>query len=477
MDPTLVKNHTPKSTTKKPHPTPKSSTIHNISNHFAKLYANHRILKQGNTPPTLFIQEKGLTNSSCIALTKSNSHHERRIHGPPPPPPDLLASMEKQETNNSSTRTKTVNKAKDNNYSVPVTTINKKNPHQEVVVDVHKALLLARQKSSSQKFQKPSDLMPKGLLRLEKFNEIKRPSSISSSISLGGRRKSFCCSENELADFFCCNGVKIVAVDMPPFMQIHAVDCARKASDSLEKFTSKTLAFTLKKEFDGVYGPAWHCIVGTNFGSFVTHSVGGFMQAQLYVDIELRCMWTATFYIPYYRFDDDANAKRIKASGEGAPTEESDDSKAEVETNSRTGDQLQDTKPDQPKDYIHVRAISGQATDSLSLAERTRREKISERMKILQDLVPGSNKVIGKAQAVDEIINYVLSLQHQVEFLSMKLKAVNSRMNPGIEGFSSKDLAAPPFDATEMIFGQQAPREYAQVAQHEWVHMQVRSKL
>ncbi|XP_062015775.1 uncharacterized protein LOC133732275 [Rosa rugosa] len=26
------------------------------------------------------------------------------------------------------------------------------------------------------------------------------------------------------------------------------------------------------KEFDGVYGPAWHCIVGINFGSFVTHS-------------------------------------------------------------------------------------------------------------------------------------------------------------------------------------------------------------
>ncbi|PWA49015.1 wall-associated kinase family protein [Artemisia annua] len=31
------------------------------------------------------------------------------------------------------------------------------------------------------------------------------------------------------------------------------------------------------KEFDGVYGPAWHCIVGLNFGSFVTHSVGGFL--------------------------------------------------------------------------------------------------------------------------------------------------------------------------------------------------------
>ncbi|KZV48393.1 basic helix-loop-helix family protein [Dorcoceras hygrometricum] len=78
-----------------------------------------------------------------------------------------------------------------------------------------------------------------------------------------------------------------------------------------------------------------------------------------------------------------------------------------------------------PKDYIHVRARRGQATDSHSLAERVRREKISERMKLLQDLVPGCNKVTGKALMLDEIINYVKSLQCQVEFLSMKLSSVN----------------------------------------------------
>ncbi|MBA0580928.1 hypothetical protein Gorai_023126, partial [Gossypium raimondii] len=30
-------------------------------------------------------------------------------------------------------------------------------------------------------------------------------------------------------------------------------------------------------EFDSTYGPAWHCIVGTSFGSYVTHSLGGFL--------------------------------------------------------------------------------------------------------------------------------------------------------------------------------------------------------
>ncbi|KAI9079628.1 hypothetical protein K1719_038249 [Acacia pycnantha] len=78
-----------------------------------------------------------------------------------------------------------------------------------------------------------------------------------------------------------------------------------------------------------------------------------------------------------------------------------------------------------PTGYIHVRARRGQATDSHSLAERARREKISERMKMLQRLVPGCDKVTGKALMLDEIINYVQSLQNQVEFLSMKLASVN----------------------------------------------------
>ncbi|KAJ7957286.1 putative Transcription factor [Quillaja saponaria] len=93
-----------------------------------------------------------------------------------------------------------------------------------------------------------------------------------------------------------------------------------------------------------------------------------------------------------------------------------------------------------PKDYIHVRARRGQATDSHSLAERVRREKISERMKFLQDLVPGCNKVTGKAVMLDEIINYVQSLQRQVEFLSMKLSTVNPRMEFNTEALLSKDM-------------------------------------
>ncbi|KAE8734401.1 Transcription factor bHLH48 [Hibiscus syriacus] len=79
--------------------------------------------------------------------------------------------------------------------------------------------------------------------------------------------------------------------------------------------------------------------------------------------------------------------------------------------------------------YVHVRARRGQATDSHSLAERARREKINARMKFLQELVPGCNKISGTALVLDEIINHVQSLQRQVEFLSMRLAAVNPRID------------------------------------------------
>ncbi|KAK2966290.1 hypothetical protein RJ640_018101 [Escallonia rubra] len=71
--------------------------------------------------------------------------------------------------------------------------------------------------------------------------------------------------------------VKVLVTDMPVSMQVHAFRCARGTYDSLEKFSSKQMAYNMKKEFDKVYGPAWHCIVGSSFGSFVTHSTGGFL--------------------------------------------------------------------------------------------------------------------------------------------------------------------------------------------------------
>ncbi|KAI6682445.1 hypothetical protein NL676_036326 [Syzygium grande] len=71
----------------------------------------------------------------------------------------------------------------------------------------------------------------------------------------------------------------------------------------------------------------------------------------------------------------------------------------------------------QPKQQ-RVRARRGQATDPHSIAERLRRERIAERMKALQELVPNANKT-DKASMLDEIIDYVKFLQLQVKVLSV----------------------------------------------------------
>ncbi|GAU36900.1 hypothetical protein TSUD_331730 [Trifolium subterraneum] len=89
--------------------------------------------------------------------------------------------------------------------------------------------------------------------------------------------------------------------------------------------------------------------------------------------------------------------------------------------------------------YVHVRVRRGQATDSHSLAERARREKINARMKLLQELVPGCDKISGTALVLDEIINHVQTLQRQVEILSMKLAAVNPRIDFNLDRLLASD--------------------------------------
>uniref|UniRef100_A0A0A0LKY0 Dynein light chain n=1 Tax=Cucumis sativus TaxID=3659 RepID=A0A0A0LKY0_CUCSA len=100
---------------------------------------------------------------------------------------------------------------------------------------------------------------------------------------MGGRkvvvegRKSVSHVETNLGSVASFLQVKVLVSDMPEIMQIQAFRTARRSYDSLEKFSSKHMAYNIKKEFDKVYGPAWHCIVGSSFGSFVTHSTGCFL--------------------------------------------------------------------------------------------------------------------------------------------------------------------------------------------------------
>ncbi|KAD4178963.1 hypothetical protein R6Q59_022507 [Mikania micrantha] len=73
--------------------------------------------------------------------------------------------------------------------------------------------------------------------------------------------------------------VRLRSADMPFAMQEHALRLARSFIDSSSSRRPNLtlLARSIKKEFDRCYGLAWHCVAGKSFGSFVTHSPGGFI--------------------------------------------------------------------------------------------------------------------------------------------------------------------------------------------------------
>ncbi|XP_062199809.1 bHLH transcription factor RHL1-like isoform X2 [Phragmites australis] len=90
-----------------------------------------------------------------------------------------------------------------------------------------------------------------------------------------------------------------------------------------------------------------------------------------------------------------------------------------------------------PPPRQRVRARRGQATDPHSIAERLRRERIAERMKALQELVPNANKT-DKASMLDEIIDYVKFLQLQVKVLSMSRLGGAAAVAPLVADMSSE---------------------------------------
>ncbi|XP_074316932.1 uncharacterized protein LOC141653156 [Silene latifolia] len=214
-----------------PSTTTKTSTVYNLTNHFSRLNPNPQSQKSLNYPPSqklidVHSQAKSLSKSAMLEPSNHGLTHK-------------VVKKGKRVVLESGKEVKRVDKIGKN--------------HEEG----------SKKELQVVKIRKP----PKEVV-------VVRSCGVGNSKSLSD-------AQVELNNFLLTNSAKLVAADMPPFIQIHAVGFARKIKDSLEKFSSKNLALSLKKEFDGVYGPAWHCIVGSSFGSFVTHSVGGFLYFSL----------------------------------------------------------------------------------------------------------------------------------------------------------------------------------------------------
>lgn len=72
---------------------------------------------------------------------------------------------------------------------------------------------------------------------------------------------------------------QIKSADMSEDMQRQAVEVAEEAMSKFQ--VEKDIAQYIKKEFDSRAGATWHCIVGRNFGSFVTHETKHFIYFYL----------------------------------------------------------------------------------------------------------------------------------------------------------------------------------------------------
>lgn len=81
----------------------------------------------------------------------------------------------------------------------------------------------------------------------------------------------------------CTRKVSIVPVKHKLYT-VDLLDRYRCILISLLTFTGigfQDIAAFIKKEFDKKYNPTWHCIVGRNFGSYVTHETRHFIYFYL----------------------------------------------------------------------------------------------------------------------------------------------------------------------------------------------------
>ncbi|VDM76704.1 unnamed protein product [Strongylus vulgaris] len=69
--------------------------------------------------------------------------------------------------------------------------------------------------------------------------------------------------------------VVVKSTDMSEEMQQEAIAAAQTGIQQYQ--LEKDIASYIKLEFDKRYSPSWHCVVGRNFGSYVTHETNRFI--------------------------------------------------------------------------------------------------------------------------------------------------------------------------------------------------------
>ncbi|CAI5458155.1 unnamed protein product [Closterium sp. Yama58-4] len=92
-----------------------------------------------------------------------------------------------------------------------------------------------------------------------------------------------------------------------------------------------------------------------------------------------------------------------------------------------------------------VRAKRGQATHPRSIAERVRRSRISDKMKLLADLIPGMDRQVNAADMLEDAIEYVTHLQRQIQ--AVRLQHPEVHILPFVSRLDSQQAAGRVDDA------------------------------
>lgn len=116
-----------------------------------------------------------------------------------------------------------------------------------------------------------------------------------------------------------------------------------------------------------------------------------------------------------------------------------DDLKRKVSETEDGEGQNEDTEFESPDTKKQARGSTStkrsRAAEVHNLSERRRRDRINEKMRALQELIPRCNKT-DKASMLDEAIEYLKSLQLQVQMMSMGCGMV-PMMYPGVQQYIS----------------------------------------
>ena len=110
---------------------------------------------------------------------------------------------------------------------------------------------------------------------LDERNRYQPPTSASRDINQYRRPQQQSIRPNQCYDYD--DNLTVKSTDLPAGTEQEMIDLVLAGFRKYETFNQRELAGFLKRAADQKFAPCWHCIVGRQFSSYVTHEMNGFI--------------------------------------------------------------------------------------------------------------------------------------------------------------------------------------------------------